>query len=560
MAGNFVTIERADTIVNIPEHELRRGDVVLLQAGDLVPADVQLIEADGLEVDDWELTGELVPTARRVGEEDAVIYRGSRITRGHGKGLVIATGEETEYAKILKPSRERAGQTPLIFIKGKYLIPLVLLLPPVVMALRQGSRPVEVFLLAVLAAVVIILLQNDALFAHALTSVAARQLTQRHIRLRDTAALNIIGEVDIVCLDKTGVLTTREIEVRRVHFADGTAAGAATAPADERATLMGIGCALCNDVFFFEKLDQANPVDKALIAFAARNGYAIDDLARRYQRIYDQPFDSEARYMAAGFQQNDRQLYFVKGDPEVVLKMCRSQLTATGREQEIDPRFYDFIRTRLDAITQAGGIAIALACASGAAETPPRRYAFLGLIELENPLRPGVPEIVERLKQAGVRTIMLTGDRPESAAEVGRQARLEANPRLQLTGRQIARMSVADVAWQAAYVSIFARLLPSQKGVLVRLFQRGHHRVAMVGDGANDALALRAADVGISFVEDSSPIAAKASQVLINDLADLLTLIGSARRIKRWARSLRLFRLALLLALFLSAYYLAATP
>jgi Ca2+-transporting ATPase len=323
---------------------------------------------------------------------------------------------------------------------------------------------------------------------------------------------------------------------------------------NEHAALTGAACALCNDVVFVEKLKQANPVDKALIAFAAQNGYAIDEVAQQYRRIYDKPFDSEARYMAAGFERGDRTLYFAQGDPEVVLKMCRGYLTAAGSEKEMDLVFRRFVRTKIDAITHEGDIVIALAYSAGAPEAPPSRYALLCLVELENPLRPGVPEVVERLKKAGVRTIMLTGNRPETATGVSRKVKLDANPEFHLTGTHMARMGFADIAWQSAYVSIFARLLPSQKGILVRLFQQQNHVVAMVGDGANDVIALRAADVRISFVENSSPIARRVSQVLINELADLLALIRSARRIRWWVRFLTLIRAAVLISVFLGLY------
>ena len=565
VASTTVTVQKADAIINIPETDLRQGDLVLLQAGDLIPADLKLVEASGLEVDEWELTGELVPVEKKIGEEDVVLYRGSKVTRGHGQGVVIAVGEDTEYAAILKQPWEQIEREPPALIKTRYLSLLVLLLPPCIVALRQGAPLVLVCSLAALSAVVIVLLQNGELFKYALTSVAAHRLERQNIHVRDLAALDIIGDVNLACLDKTGVLTTREIAVRQIHFADeppdqADPADRAWFPsADERAVPFGIACALCNDVVYYEKLDQANPVDQALIAFAAQHGYAIEEVAPQYRRIYDQPFDSEARYMAVGVERDNRRLFFAKGDPDVILKMCWNYLTAAGREQAIDASFRDFIKTRIDTITQAGNIVIALAYRPGTSTVPPGQFAFLGLIELENPLRPGVPEVVEKLKQVGVRTIMLTGDKPETAMGVSRQIGIDANLAYQLTGKQIDRMSFADVAWQAAYVSIFARLRPSQKGVLIRLFQRSNHRVAMVGDGANDTIALRAADVGISFVENSSPIARRVSKILINDLVDLLTLISSARYAKSWERILRLFRLAILIALFLSAY-LAIAP
>jgi P-type Ca2+ transporter type 2C len=234
--------------------------------------------------------------------------------------------------------------------------------------------------------------------------------------------------------------------------------------------------------------------------------------------------------------------------------MCRSYLTAAGHERNIDFLFYSAVRTQIDAITQEGNIVIAVAYRLDVSADPPEHYTFLGIVELENPVRPGVPEAIRGLKQAGIRPILLTGDRAESAVVVSRKAGIETRPQYYLTGQQIAYMNLDEVARQAAYVSVFARLLPSQKGILVRLLQREQQQVVMVGDGPNDTIALRAANVGISLVEHSSPIARRVSQVLINDLADLLTLIQSARRLKSREGDVDLLRLAALLALFLGLY------
>jgi len=154
----------------------------------------------------------------------------------------------------------------------------------------------------------------------------------------------------------------------------------------------------------------------------------------------------------------------------------------------------------------------------------------------------------------GVRTVMLTGDRPEVAAHIGEKAGIGGDPRLLLSGKQIARMALSDVARQSEDVSIFARLAPSQKGIVVRLLQRQGHGVAMVGDGANDAIALRAADVGISFVEDSSPFARRASRILIRELADVWTVMRSARRMERWRTWLTVFRVSALVGMVLGWY------
>ncbi len=389
MTGNTVAVERTGKTITIPEDDLRRGDVLLLQAGDLVLADVRLVDAAGLEVDEWALTGEIAPAAKNVSDEDVFIYRGSRVTRGSGRGIVVATGPDTEYAELLRQPWQRATREAPPLLKGRYLVlPLLLLLPATVLALRQQVVPTVVGVGAGLLLISALVLQNGPLFRHLLVESSASILARRGVRIHDPAALDVLGRLDLVCFDKTGVLTTQALEVKQVHFADAAPAPAWFSSGSELAALTGVGCALCNDVMFRERLEQADPIDQALVAFAARAGFKIAELAGQYRRMYDKPFDSEARYMAAGFEHDGQALYFVKGDPEIIVQLCQSYRTAAGAEQKTDLHFHRFIRTTIEAITHEGNIVIALACRVGAAAVPPERHSFLCLIELENPLRP----------------------------------------------------------------------------------------------------------------------------------------------------------------------------
>ena len=169
-------------------------------------------------------------------------------------------------------------------------------------------------------------------------------------------------------------------------------------------------------------------------------------------------------------------------------------------------------------------------------------------------MKPGVPEVVKRLKDNGIRTLILTGDRPETTVKIGGEIGIDNNPNYCLCGKIMAQMELSDVARQTDYVSVFARLLPSQKGILIMLLQQRKKIVVMVGDGANDTVALKVADVGISFVENSSPLAKRVPKILINDLADLLTIIQSAKRVKQRIKYLTLFRVVILVSMFFILY------
>lgn len=551
MKGSMASMRSSGATAALAEGSLRLGDELLVQAGDFVPADLRLVEARGLAVDEWELTGEIAPVEKRLnGEGEMRLYRGSRVTRGSGKGVVLAIGAKTEYQDIVEQARERACRPFPPLVRARYLALLVLLAPPVAVYLYLNSPPAWTWVAVVVVAAALLLLQNDELIVQAAAARQVASLQRRGIQILDARALGLVPKVSVVCLDKTGVLTTRDIAVRRLRYAED----ASGAPDSAVTHLSALACALGNDIFYAERLGEANPIDRALLAYAAQNGVDGAAAARQYRRIYDQPFDSENRYMVAGFESSDERLFVAKGDPDAVLALCSEYVSASGLTRRASADFLLATRAAVQAITQQGDIALALACQQGSDAAPPEPFTFLCLVQLENPLQPDAGAVVGALKAKGVRVVMLTGDKPETALAVGRETGIDRQARYSLTGKQIATMAISDVAQQSGYVSIFARLLPSQKGILVRALQQRHNWVAMVGDGANDVIALRAADVAISFAEHSSPFARRVAHILIDDLADLLTLVASAGRMQRAAQALIISRTLVLAAAVLASY------
>jgi Ca2+-transporting ATPase len=556
LRGNTVSILKNGRITNIAEEDLTKGDILLLQAGDLVSADLKLLEAHSLEVDEFELTGEIRPADKKANGEDVLVYRGSKVIRGNGKGVVVATGEATEYGEIIK---QRWGQVKLEFpslINGKYSVLLVFFLPPFIVSLTQSINLALVCVTYFSLMVLVVLLQNSELFRYILTMREVKKIESQGIHIQDVTSLDRIKSVNIFCFDKTGVLTTRDLEVERIHFADAILDTDSFASAGHIYDLAKIACALCNGVIFFEKASLADSIDRALIAFAMKNGINVKELLLKSKRIYEKPFDSENRYMACGFELEDGKTYFAKGDPEIILRMCQNYTTVSGIEKELDFEFLSSMNAETYAINQKGDIAIALAYNSNTFENPPLHWTFLCLLQLENPVKTGISDVVKTLQEGGIRTLILTGDRPETALKISREVGIEKQSGYCLSGKSMARMDLSEVARQSDYVSVFARLLPSQKGVLIMLLQQRNNVVAMVGDGPNDTVALKVADVGISFVENSSPFAQRVSKILINDLADLLAIIRIAGMTKLQVRYLLLFRILALISVFFVLYVL----
>jgi len=511
---------RKGMIVNIAADDLRVGDLVLIQTGDIVPADLKLLEASDLEVDKFELTGEIMPVPKCVGPETEVrVFQGSHVLRGHGKGVVIAAGEDTEYGKILK----------------------------------QSSRYIKDEKNQLLKSLVLRRLQ--------------KKLLKRSIFLRHEGVLDDIRKVDVFLFDKTGVLTSRDIEVKDVYLGGGNFSIDCVRGRKTWDTIL-IACTLCHDRAYHQTVAFANPVDRAMMSFAEGNGVNIDESLREYQRIYQKPFNSEERYMACGFDHahSGKRIYFAKGDPEVLLKKCNSYVTPQGERRSKDFSFLSAVRVKMEEMSHGGSVVIALAYSENSLVNPvrnsngafhpagiiqrcnpleeqrhiisngvkpPSSYTFLCLFRLGNPLKPDAKAVLRELSEKGIRNVIFTGDRTETGQRVGAEIGIENAAKFYLTGRDIDKMPLSEVARQCEYVSVFTRLSPSQKGIITRIFQQRGHRVAVIGDGTNDVIALKSADVGISFVERSSPMAKRAAKVLINDLTDILRIMETARHAHR---------------------------
>jgi len=249
--------------------------------------------------------------------------------------------------------------------------------------------------------------------------------------------------------------------------------------------------------------------------------------------MYQEPFNSEERYMACGYDHicSGKRIYFAKGDPEVLLKKCNSYVTSLGERRSLDFSFLSALRVKMEEMSHGGSVVIALAYSEDAFVKPPSNYTFLCLFRLDNPLKPDAKAVLRELSEKGIRNVVFTGDRTETALRIGVETGIENAAEFYVTGRDIEKMPLSEVAKQCEYVSVFTRLSPSQKGIITRSFQQRGHRVAVIGDGTNDVIALKSADVGISFSERSSPLARRAARVLINDLTDILRVVEAARHV-----------------------------
>jgi len=505
------------------------GDIVLLEPGDKVPADLRLIEARGLAAQEAILTGESVPVDKTpdpvapnaaLGDRRSMLWSGTLVTQGTARGLVVATGAGTEIGRIggLLAGVEELT-TPLVAQMDHFARWLsFLILAAAGLLLVWGyfvghMAFTEVFMTVVAIAVSAIPEGLPAVMTITL-AIGVQAMARRHAIVRRLPAIEAIGSVSVICTDKTGTLTRNEMVVAAVETPEGVfaVAGEGYAPQGRITptgdlTRLARAAALCNDAALVDKgglwTVEGDPMEGALLAFAGKVSPGI-----AAQRLDVLPFDSHHRFMAVLSEEPLGRVTHVKGAPERVLGMCR----------DIDQRHW---HTRAEVMARRGLRVLALAerVEAGAkihAETLESGLTFLGLVGLIDPPRPEAIAAVAECRAAGIRVKMITGDHAGTAAAIAAQIGLETPNRV-LTGADLDRLDEAELALEVASVDVFARTSPEHKLRLVTALQAAGLTVAMTGDGVNDAPALKRADAGIAMGLKGSEAAKEAADLVLAD-------------------------------------------
>ncbi|MGB3688993.1 MAG: HAD-IC family P-type ATPase [Jannaschia helgolandensis] len=519
------------------------GDLVLLEPGERAPADLRLIEATGLFIDEAILTGESVPVEKSVdalaratpiGDRTCMAYSGTLVTNGTGRGVVVATAENTEIGRIGGLiSRVQTLTTPLVAqmdVLARWLTILILLIASVLLAYGYfvGQLPFdEIFMNVVGLSVAAIPEGLPAVMTIAL-SVGVRAMARRNAIIRHLPAIETLGSVSVICTDKTGTLTRNEMMVVTAltqaglfaiegHGYDPTGA-IHPSPASNTLAELGRAAALCNDAAL--RLSGStwqsigDPMEGALLAFSAKTGVDISGWSRRDEI----PFDAVHRYMAVLVEAPDgRHSIMVKGAPERVLAMCKTQ-RGDGADVPLDQ---DYWQGEAHLIASKGQRVLAFAMRDATvdgfgSDQPDGEFTLIGLVGMIDPPRPEAIGAIEECHAAGITVKMITGDHAGTASAIGQQIGLR-NPTSVLTGADLDARSDADLAQAVLDTNIFARTSPENKLRLVTVLQAHGLTVAMTGDGVNDAPALKRADVGIAMGVKGSD-AAKETAVLV--LAD----------------------------------------
>lgn len=516
------------------------GDIILLEAGDKVPADLRVVEARGLAAQEAILTGESLPVEKdhspvaaeaALGDRRSMLWSGTLITQGTARGLVVATGADTEIGRVggLLAGVEQLT-TPLVAQMdhfARWLSFFILLCAALLLIYGYfvGHMPFADLFMAVVSVAVAAVPEGLPAVMTITLAIGVKAMARRHAIVRRLPAIEAIGSVSVICTDKTGTLTRNEMMVATVVTNEGTFTIAGDGYAPEGAIKpsgnlgqIATAAALCNDAHLHLRngiwMVEGDPMEGALLAFARKAGG--DRVARRLDAI---PFDSRHRFMAVLTDGPQGRLIHVKGAPERILRMC------TGHDHAL---WHD----RAEGLARGGQRVLALAVRAGTSDRidPVMLESgldLLGLVGLIDPPRPEASAAVAECRSAGIQVKMITGDHAGTAAAIARQIGLDHPDRV-LTGHDIDKLDDAQLALEVVGISVFARASPEHKLRLVTALQSHGLSVAMTGDGVNDAPALKRADAGIAMGLKGSEAAKEAASLVLAD-DNFATIVAAVR-------------------------------
>lgn len=559
MAAPTASVLRDGEERDIPAREVVPGDVVLLQAGNRVPADARLIEAINLQIQEAALTGESVAVEKNtslldnsdlpLGDRRNMIYAGTIATYGRGRALIVASGMATEFGKIARVLESvETGKTPLqgnLDKLGRLLAVSALLVVGIIVALGllRGQPLIEMLVFGIALAVAVV---PEALPAVVTVSLAigVQRLVRRGALMRRLPAVETLGSTSVICSDKTGTLTKDEMTIRRL-YADGQlveVSGVGYAPTGQlsidgeaiepgraplpilrllRAGVLASDACIASDETGRWSV-KGDPTEGALIVAAAKAGLDKSALDAHFPRVDEIPFSSESKRMTTLHSALHSEAAvegvcaYAKGAPEVILESCTRQATAGG-EELLDGASRAAILDEVLRMASEGLRVLAVADKSGATrETAENDMTFLGLAGMIDPPRPEVAAALRTCESAGIRVVMITGDHPVTAQAIAHELGLFKSGRV-TSGAQLEAMSDEELAHRIDSLDVFARVSPVHKLRVVTALQQQGHCVAMTGDGVNDAPALKKADIGVAMGITGSDVAKEVAAMTLTD-------------------------------------------
>ena len=548
--GKVVTVKSEDLVV---------GDVVVLEAGDAVPADCRILESHSMKVEEAALTGESVPVTKiidvlqlRQGSDDValgdrknMLYSGSTVVYGRGRAVVVGTGMNTEMGKIADALSEAEDeQTPLQKKMGelsKFLTKLVIGISVLVFvvglveSLVTSREPFSMALLgnialstfiAAIALAVAAIPEGLPAVVTIILSIGVTSMSKRQALIRKLTAVETLGCTQIICSDKTGTLTQNKMTVVD-HYGD-----------DEE--LIGTAMAQCCDAHLDENNEAVGePTEAALVNYAFSLGLPKPELNEKQPRIGEAPFDSGRKMMSTVHQTVDGFIQYTKGAPDEILKKCTSAIIAGKTVPMSDDIRKDILRANKAMADRALRV---LAVSLRRYQKEPQSYeasfleqelVFVGLTGMIDPVRPEVKHAIEECRDAGIRPVMITGDHKDTAVAIGRELGIIHNPEEAIVGAELDKYTDEELVEEVVKYSVYARVQPEHKTRIVKAWKARGMVTAMTGDGVNDAPSIKSADIGIGMGITGTDVTKGASDMVLADdnFATIVNAVEEGRKI-----------------------------
>lgn len=566
MAAPTARVIRSGKEKEIPAVEIVVGDLIILKAGDKVPADARIVQAVNLQLVEAALTGESLPVEKKIdalgegdfgiGDRINMVYSGTVVSYGRGRAVVVATGLNTEFGKITGMLETvETGKTPLqknLDHVGNNLAKAagVIVVIIVGLGILRGQPFLEMVIFGIALAVAVV---PEALPAVVTISLAigVQRMIKRHALIRRLPMVETLGCTSVICSDKTGTLTKDEMTIRRFFVAGEmiNVSGAGytpegnflvaekpVSPSEDLISLL-TAAVLCSDAQLGKDPQGqweiiGDPTEGAFVVAAAKAGLSKAFIDRDNVRLSEVPFSSESKRMTTLCRAGDRQTGYSKGAAEIIIGHC----THVQENGQIKPLTDDLKKDILESVhTMAHEALRVLAVAfkpDAATDAPGEKMTFLGLAGMIDPPRGEVKDAVRVCEQAGIKPVLITGDHPLTAQAIARELGILKNGRV-VTGVELDQMSDADLKRDIESIDVYARVSPAHKMRVVSAFQSHGHVVAMTGDGVNDAPALKKADVGIAMGITGTDVTKEVSSMMLTDdnFASIVAAVEEGRHI-----------------------------
>ena len=547
---------RNENMEVVPSKELVPGDIVVLDTGDYIPADLRIIEAVNLKTQESSLTGESVPVEKTseiieeqeigIGDRKNMLFSSSLVTYGRGKGIVVETGMTTEVGKIAGMINSTEKQeTPLqqkLDKLGKTLgiAALVICAVIFILGILQGKEIISMFMTAVSLAVAAI---PEGLVAVStiVLAIGVQKMVKKNAIVKRLPAVETLGSATVICSDKTGTLTQNKMTVEKIFWNDATreASNISDDEIDEELTKLVYANMLCNDTkISSDGTLTGDPTETALVDMGFKLNFD-PSIYDRMERVEEIPFDSDRKLMTTVNKVGDKYVVYTKGGIDEILKRCNSYEIGGQISEELES-YINKIRQENEKMAQ--NALRVLGCAYKEIDHIPTKeemktiendLIFIGMVGMIDPPREEAKLAVEKCKTAGIKTVMITGDHKITATAIAKKLGILENDDEAITGLELEQMSDEELEKNVRHYSVYARVSPEHKVRIVKAWQKNGEVVAMTGDGVNDSPALKKADIGCAMGIVGTDVAKEAADVILTDdnFATVVSAVEEGRKI-----------------------------